>query len=87
MQMPSHNRDLFGMDFLISSGNHVESYLSYAAHHVPVQIEHVEAARRVFILGERLLVSGAASSKMNTLNKEQDKFITDEATLMVCNGV
>jgi hypothetical protein len=35
------HEELFGMDLLVSSGDHVESYLSYALKHVPLQIEEI----------------------------------------------
>jgi hypothetical protein len=42
IQMPSMmHEELFGMDLLVSSGDHVESYLSYALKHVPLQIEEI----------------------------------------------
>lgn len=55
--MPSIQGNLFGMDLLISSGDQVESYLSYAAHHVPLVIENKQPCDSIYKIKELLLCS------------------------------
>jgi len=57
LQMPSLNGDLFGMDMLLSSGDQVESYLSYAAHHVPLVSEINFPCTQVFKIKDMFLCS------------------------------
>jgi hypothetical protein len=60
--MPSLHEDLFGMDLLISSGDHVESYLSYAVKHVPLQIDEMQDCKQVFRIKDLLLLSHESST-------------------------
>ena len=56
------HEELFGMDLLVSSGDHVESYLSYALKHVPLQIEEIKDCKQVFRIKDLLLLSDESST-------------------------
>ena len=69
LQMPSpHCREL-SKDFIISSGNHVESYLTYAVSHLPTQREPIESltGERLFKIDNILLITNGSQTKFYDL--------------------
>jgi hypothetical protein len=97
MQMPTLNNkpgeDLFGLDFIVSHGDHVESYITYAASRLPLIFEphgSQQQAERIYKLSESLvLTTNSNSSKVLDVNEQPVllDYITDEATLFVCENL
>lgn len=94
LQMPSPHCGELSKDFILSSGNHVESYLTYAVSHLPTQREPIDGifgAEKLFKIDNVLLVSSSAHTKfydLQSLPKEvKTGYIADEATIAVCDSL
>ena len=69
LQMPSPHCGELSKDFIISSGNHVESYLTYAVSHLPTQREPIESltGERLFKIDNILLITNGSQTKFYDL--------------------
>lgn len=56
--MPSDTQNTFSQDFLLSSGNQVESYLTYAARQIPVSVSSTDRqGTKVYKIDKFILIN------------------------------